>query len=120
MLSTGLSTGMALVSLALCVVCFIGTYSCVQVATRLAKDRRSYRALVLHLAELEDNHEALAASHKRLRSRVGMKELRARRKEAQNGHDDDPEPGPSISAENEREAWKRQKRIELATGKLKP
>ena len=85
-----------------------------QLAMARHRNLRDIRTIVLHLSELEDMHEALAASHKRLRSRVGMQDLRARRKSEKNGADDQPEAGQLDS-----EAWKRQKRLELASGKLK-
>lgn len=74
-------------------------------------DVRDFREMRLFLADLDDRHEALVASHKRLRSRVGMKELRAKRKQ----EDDIPE-----KSEETPEQWKKRKRLELHSGRLKP
>jgi len=41
------------------------------------------------VTELSDSHDALVASHKRLRSKYGMRDLRERRN---NGHDDGDTP----------------------------
>ena len=86
-----------------------------QLAMARHRNLRDIRAIVLHLSELEDMHEALAASHKRLRSRVGMRDLRERRKSEKNGADDEPKREGF-----DPEAWKREKRLEIASGKLKP
>lgn len=116
MLSTELSTGILLVILALAVVAFIAAYGSFHFCMKVAKERRDYRTLLLFMQELDDNHEALAASHKRLRSRVGMQDLRARRKGAQNGAED-PENAEPIT---DGEKWKRDMRIRLARGEVKP
>lgn len=106
MLSTELSTGLLFVSL-LCALGSLGvSFVAMQFALRNKRSDREYRDLVLHLAELEDLHEALAASHKRLRSRVGMRELRAKRR---NG-DDPPEDQVPLQSVDD---WKKQARIEL-------
>jgi len=109
MLSPELSTGMALVSLALAVISFVAAYGCFHFCMRVARSERDYRALLLLLQELDDNHEALAASHKRLRSRVGMRELREKRK--------DEKTVRSNGAGESPEDWKRRKRLELFHGK---
>jgi hypothetical protein len=111
---------MSVVALAISIVCFIGTYACVTFAARVARERRDYRALLAFMTELDDNHEALAASHKRLRSRVGMRELRARRKEPQNAAEADLADKYPDTAETDREKWKREMRIKLHTGEVKP
>lgn len=117
MLSTELSTAAAYIALALAVVSFIAAYGCFHFCMRVARSERDYRALLLFIQELDDNHEALAASHKRLRSRVGMRDLRARRNESKNEPGDHPElPQPS----RDQEEWKRQMRVKLHTGQLKP
>ena len=108
LLSTELSTGLLLIILALSVVSFIAAYGSFTFCLRVSKNQRDYRQLLLFMGELDDNLEALAASHKRLRSRVGMKELRARRKSA----NDDDEPMP--------EDWKKEMRRKLHTGEIKP
>lgn len=43
------------------------------------------------LTELSDSYDALLASHKKLRARISMRELRKRRK-SENGVDTEPEP----------------------------
>lgn len=108
---------MAVVALAISIVCFIATYSAVGVALKLSRKERDFRALILLFQELEDNHEALAASHKRLRARVGMRELRAKRKNGQNGEDTE---APVATAETDKERWKREMRVKLHRGELKP
>lgn len=79
---------------------------------RQVRDERDFRQIILHLQELEDHHEALQASHKRLQSRVGMQDLRARRK-AEGGAGSDGELFPDPTANPEE--WKRQMRIKLRT-----
>jgi len=79
-----------------------------------------FRRLLLHLVQLEDDHAALLASHKRLRSRVGMRELRAKRKV----EDDVPEKldvdGQSAANETDINEWKKQMRLKLHKGEIKP
>lgn len=113
MLSTILlysSLGFSLLALVLSVLSF-------QMTLGLNRNDRDFTNLVLAIAELEDLHEALSASHKRLRSRVGMRELRAKRK---NGHDEDdqddsPPPRPAVDPEQ----WKREMRLKLHRGEIK-
>lgn len=116
MLSPELSTGILLVILALAVVSFIAAYGSFHFCMKVAKERRDYRQLLLFMQELDDNHEALSASHKRLRSRVGMQDLRARKKNAQNGADSPDGAEPITDAEQ----WKRDMRVKLARGDIKP
>jgi hypothetical protein len=70
----------------------------------------------LSLSDLEDRHHALLESHKRLRSRVGMRELRKRRKEA-NGEDRDPNSrdmfDPNTATDAEKSAYKVKLREEM-------
>lgn len=116
-LSPELSTGLALVALALSVVCFIGCYAAVMFAARLARERRDYGEILRQIFELDDRLCALNDSHKRLRSRVGMRELRARRKQEHNGPDTEPE---TTDEARQREEWKRQMRVKLHRGEIKP
>jgi len=109
MLPTELSTGMALVSLALAIISFIAAYGCFHFCMRMARSERDYRSLLLAMQELDDNHEALAASHKRLRSRVGMRELREKRKDERTVSEN--------GADGSVDDWKRRKRLELFHGK---
>jgi biopolymer transport protein ExbB/TolQ len=94
-------------SLLSCIFAGIAT----QLAMRQVRDERDFRGILLHLQELEDNHEALSASHKRLRSRIGMQEMRARKRngdDSQNALDlPDPRQDP--------EGWKREMRLRLHT-----
>ena len=96
----------------------------IQFALTNKRSDRDYRQLLLHLAEIEDLHEALAASHKRLRSRVGMRELREKRKVSSDvpgelgldgaaANEDHPKPIDPVE-------WKRQMRIRLHKGEIKP
>lgn len=114
MLSPELSTAMILVALAVSIVSFIGCYAAVMHASRLSRERRDFHAIILELAELDDRLCALNDSHKRLRSRVGMRELRARKKNAQNGED------PDTPDDDEAAKWKREMRLKLHRGELKP
>lgn len=59
------------------------------------------------LTDLTDAYDALMASHKKLRSRIGMRELREKRK-------DDEVPDPK----DDPEGFKREMRLRLHTGKL--
>lgn len=111
-----LSTVLVYVSLTAAVLSLVVSYFAFQMTLRATKDERDFRSLILHLTELEDMHAALAASHKRLRSRVGMRELRARKKNGQDGDDETP---PDLS-ENEIANWKRQMRLKLHKGEIKP
>jgi hypothetical protein len=81
-----------------------------QLSMRRYMDVRDFRAMRLALGELDDRLIALGDSHKRLRSRVGMRELRARRGQSENGVDE------STSADE----WKRQMRMKLHKGEIKP
>jgi len=82
-----LSTILMYVSIVLAVGSLGISFLAMQFALTNKRSDSDYRRLLLHLSELEDLHEALAASHKRLRSRVGMRELRAKR-----GNGADPSP----------------------------
>jgi len=89
------------------------SFVAMQFALRNKRDERNYRKLLLWINEIDDNHEALSASHKRLRSRVGMRELREKKKngaDAQPGAETDVDPAE----------WKRQMRAKLHRGELKP
>ena len=112
MLSTDLSTGILLVILAVAVVSFIAAYGSFHFCMKVWRNERDYRRLLLWMQELEDNHAALSDSHKRLRSRIGMQELRDRKKSATNGSQE-PDDDDAL-------AWKREMRIKLARGELKP
>lgn len=67
-------------------------------------DLARFERLVTDLCE---EQRALLASHKRLRSRVGMRELREKRE----GEEDPTNETP--------EEWKKRVRLELVTGKRK-
>ena len=90
------------------------SFVAMQFALRNKRDERNYRKLLLWMQEIDDQHEALSASHKRLRSRIGMRELRERKKGAQNGSGEpaDPEPGTP--------EWKQAMRLKLQSGEIKP
>ena len=57
------------------------------------------------MADIVEDHSALIQSHKKLRSRIGMRELREKR-EAQ-----------TIPPDESPEEWKKRVRLELVTGK---
>jgi len=60
------------------------------------------------LTDLADAYHALLKSHKKLRSRIGMRELRKRRKDAQNGSEEPAQGGLPLTKEQLRdEARKR-------------
>jgi hypothetical protein len=109
-----LSTILLYVSLALSVLSLVLAGFAFQLAMARYRNLRDVRAIALHLSELEDLHEALSASHKRLRSRVGMRELRAKRKNGEDGYDNHP------SADFDPEQWKKEQRLKIARGELKP
>lgn len=120
MLSPELSTGLVVVSLLFAISSFAVSYIAMQFALRNKRDDHDYGQILRNISLLDDNHHALLDSHKRLRSRFGMRELREKRKVG-----DEPEPeviethvGPGKTVDVD--AWKKQKRIELAQGKLKP
>ena len=95
-------------SLLACIFAGIAT----QLALRQVRDERDFKKILMHLAELEDLHEALAASHKRLRSRIGMQEMRARRKNGEDVQDTHDETEFELS-KRDPEAWKAQMRLKL-------
>lgn len=64
-------------SVLLCATCAVASWKAVSASYRL---RKRTRELELLTAELNSNFESLLESHKRLRSRTGMAELRERRK----------------------------------------
>lgn len=112
MLSTVLpwfALGLALAAIVLALLAF-------QLTLGLNRNERDFRALLLQMTELEDNHVALLDSHKRLRSRVGMRELRARKKDATNGGTYPDEDQPTVSAAD----FKKEMRMKLARGEVKP
>ena len=117
MLSSELSTGLILITLALAIISFIAAYGCFHFCMRVARETRDYRALLLHIRELEDLHEALAASHKRLRSRVGMRELRSKRKAANDDdgayQEDQDVRRANGQAPESIEDWKKRTRLEM-------
>lgn len=108
-----LSTILTYVSLVIALGSLGVAFVAMQFALTNKRSDRDYSVLLLQLRELEDLHEALAASHKRLRSRVGMRELREKRQA--NGQEAD-ETAERLTAEE----WKRQMRLKLHKGELKP
>lgn len=104
-----LSTTLLYISFAFSLLACIFSGIATQLAMRHVRDERDFRQILLHLSELEDNHEALSASHKRLRSRIGMQELRAKRKNGEEEIVDDDLPDPVRNPED----WKRQMRMKL-------
>lgn len=79
-----------------------------------------FRRLLLIITQMEDDHAALLASHKRLRSRVGMRELRAKRKVSEDVPGDlDVDDQPAAN-DDDIAAWKRKMRLKLHKGDIKP
>lgn len=113
MLSPELSTGAVLVALAISIVSLIAAYGSFHFCMKVAQSERDLRHIVLALQAVDDGLAALEASHKKLRSRVGMRELREKRKVEANGLDGDDEP-------TDAEKWKREMRLKLHRGELKP
>ena len=116
MLSPELSTAATLITGAIAIVALIAAYGSFHFCMRVAEKERDYRQLLLAITQLDDNYHALYDSHKRLRSRVGMRELRERRK---GEHNNDDSPDPAQPSRDTLE-WKKQMRIKLATGEVKP
>lgn len=120
MLSAELSTGLLAVSL-LCSLVAVGiAWVAMQYALTNKRHDRDFRSVLLAIQELEDDHAALSASHKKLRSRVGMQDLRARRKTEHNEVERDPDTADLFTAETDKEKWKKEMRIKLHRGELKP
>lgn len=112
-----LSTALPYVALVFALAALGVAFLAMQFALTNKRSDRDYRTLLLHLNELEDLHEALAASHKRLRSRFGMRELREKRKVSEDvpgelGVDDQPAANA--------DTWKREMRLKLHKGEIKP
>lgn len=118
-LSTMLSTVLQYVFLLFSLAAFGISLLAMQFALTNKRDERNYRQLLMHLAELEDLFEALNASHKRLRSRVGMRELREKRKVADNVPDALGVDGKAANDDTPEE-WKRRMRLKLHKGEIKP
>lgn len=78
--------------------------------------RKRVESLERALIELEERHESLHASHKRLNSRVAMREARAKLPE-KNG-DGDPEAVARLPGESDLE-WKNRVRGLIRMGKLR-
>lgn len=92
MLSTDLSTGLVVLAVLLCVfsvACFVWAVKlanyCRDTARWVEKNNskssslRQIAELEAAMTELLDSHQSLLDSHKKLRSRIGMRELRERR-----------------------------------------
>lgn len=75
--------------------------------SRQAPPRRLAQ-IELELAELREMHESLLESHKRFRSREGMRDLRQRRKKA-----DGAAPDPYTDPEGWKRAMERQRALSL-------
>lgn len=67
------------------------------------------------LTELHDAYSALLSSHKKLRSRVGMREVRERRKNGADAPTDGDLPDPRVDPEG----WKRAMRLRLRSNSPK-
>lgn len=91
--------------------------SWVQKENKRAVSLRRIAELESTLTELTDSYEHLLASHKKLRSRIGMRAHRAKSDQAENGIDLN---GPAPLDESQKAAYKQALRHKLrATGALK-
>lgn len=79
-----------------------------------------FRRLLLIITQMEDDHAALLASHKRLRSRVGMRELRAKRKVSEDVPGDLDVDDRDAANDDDVHEWKRRMRLKLHKGEVKP
>lgn len=104
-----LSTILVYVALAVAVIAAVLALLAFQMTLGLNRNERDFRHLISAMHEFDDTLAALYDSHKRLRSRVGMRELREKRKTAQNA-----------PTELEGEDWKREMRAKLHKGEIKP
>lgn len=111
-----LSTPLLLVTFGLSVFASVLGVVAAIYARRRILFHEQFRSMLLAMQELDDNHAALLASHQKLRSRVGMREMRAKRKDA-NGADELDVPLPKAESPEE---WKKRMRVELHKGTLKP
>lgn len=115
MLSTGFSIGLLVIcalTVAFCVAIVVWLrrmHDYVQGAVTLLQNQNKRSVSLAKLAELEstltellDSYDSLLASHKKLRSRIGMRQNRARRS---NGVDSDVTAPPA--SEEERSAYKK-------------
>lgn len=119
MLSTVLPYVVALLSLSAFGVSLLA----MQFAMTNKRHEGDFRRLLLIITQMEDDHAALLASHKRLRSRVGMRELRAKRRMDQEiDQDVSTTLGVDGKAANDSDvdAWKKRMRLKLHKGELKP
>lgn len=126
MLSTDLSTFSVILSaaalLVACVCLFVATraHSWAAAAIKWTQDYNADSLSLKQLAELEsqltelyDSYHALLASHKKLRSRIGMREVREKRRSGEtNGTAPPAEPDP----QKDPEGWKRHMRAKLGIG----
>ena len=69
------------------------------------------------LTELTDSYQALLTSHKKLRSRIGMREVREKRRSGNGEGDTITGDLPDPTADPE--GWKKAMRLKLRTGQLK-
>ena len=81
---------------------------------------RELGTLNSELTELKDSYMSLLASHKKLRSRIGMRELRERRKNGEEDpkpeHDENQIDAFEPDPQKDPEAWKRYMRAKLRLG----
>lgn len=85
--------------------------------------RKQLADLSTGITELDDAYHALLDSHKKLRSRVGMRELREKRKSNVSSEPDQPSLPVALregepDASKDPEGWKHWARANLRAGKL--
>lgn len=81
--------------------------------TKHRSEKSQVAAISAQLTELDDAYHALLDSHKKLRSRIGMRELREKRR---NDDDNAPPPGDAPDPQSDPEGWKRHMRAKLRLG----
>jgi len=115
-----LSTALPYVSLIFALAAAGVSLLAMQFALTNKRHDGDFRRLLLIITQMEDDHAALLASHKRLRSRVGMRELRAKRKVEQDVDEALGVAGNGAANDPDVNEWKRKMRLKLHKGELKP
>lgn len=112
MLSTELSTIFVLAALALSLIALYISIAAVRFVRYNSSESLSLSKMAkveASLTELTDSYDALLTSHKKLRSRIGMRKHRG------NGEAKDDEP----DSRTDPAAWKRWARLQLHQGTMK-
>lgn len=93
-------------------ICLWACFTCARltIINRKARVSRRFETLEQQLADLEERHASLHTSHKKLNSRIAMREARAKRH---------PEESPAQGDAETPQQWKDRMRRNLATGAIK-